>query len=272
MPWPEFSELSFAYSFLRDFERRYTPTGSFPAAPDFITQASEATQGYDVEVAIEGGTPVFLQFKRSFVIRSKAAREIANGPFAGPILYRMSLMRKNKFKQHRILQALEGSGSRVFYVTSQVPTPERLSECYVNGTVFDQAAALFSPQEIPLPNLTEDHHVTFEADANFGFVFSDEGKRFSRRVPSTRALVATLEEGRATARENRERLSSVVQALRRTSRRAGEIAKRFDDPVEQASVLAAYVLDAQMTVFNPEPKRMKLWLKTEGENTPKTKI
>ena len=51
MPFPDFSELTFGYAFLREFEKQYTRNGSFPAAPDFITQAAEATLGYDVSSA-----------------------------------------------------------------------------------------------------------------------------------------------------------------------------------------------------------------------------
>jgi hypothetical protein len=53
MPWPGFSELSFGFSFLREFERQHAPGGSFPAAPDFISQNEEATKGYDVEIALK---------------------------------------------------------------------------------------------------------------------------------------------------------------------------------------------------------------------------
>jgi hypothetical protein len=42
MPWPGFSELSFGFGFLREFERQHAPDGSFPSAPDFISQNEEA--------------------------------------------------------------------------------------------------------------------------------------------------------------------------------------------------------------------------------------
>lgn len=85
MAWPDFSELSSGYGFLREFERRYTPGGRFPAAPDFITQSAEATAGYDVEV-LSGTTPVFFQFKRSFVLTTRNATEIQVGHFTDLIL------------------------------------------------------------------------------------------------------------------------------------------------------------------------------------------
>ena len=118
MPWPDHSELTFGFSFLREFERQYTPRGAFPKAPDFITQYKEATEGYDVEAALDNATPIFFQFKRSFVIKSPLAREIQCGDFKRPVLYRMHLRRKNRYQHHKALQKLEADDNTVLYVTS----------------------------------------------------------------------------------------------------------------------------------------------------------
>ena len=56
--------------------------GKFPKAPDFISQGAEATKGYDVEVTLDGSTPVFIQLKRSYVLVQKNAREIQQGLYA----------------------------------------------------------------------------------------------------------------------------------------------------------------------------------------------
>lgn len=56
MPWPDFTELTFGFAFLRELEQNYVHGGRFPKAPDFISQGAEATKGYDVEVAIDGST------------------------------------------------------------------------------------------------------------------------------------------------------------------------------------------------------------------------
>ncbi len=86
MPWPGFSELSFGFAFLREFERHHAPSGMFPSAPDFISQRAEASAGYDVEIALDGSTPVFFQFKRSFVLTTRRAMEIRNGDFTDPVV------------------------------------------------------------------------------------------------------------------------------------------------------------------------------------------
>ncbi len=141
MPWPDHSELTFGFSFLREFEKQYTPAGRFPKAPDFISQYDEAMKGYDVEAALDKSTPVFFQFKRSFVIKSPLASEIQCGDFSGPILYRMYLRKKNNYQQHRALQQLEERRTR-FFSDSQIETHQDLTQAYSAGTVVSDAAAL----------------------------------------------------------------------------------------------------------------------------------
>jgi hypothetical protein len=259
MPLPDFSELTFGYAFLREFERLYTHGGTFPAAPDFISQAAEATLGYDVAV-LDGGTPVFFQFKRSFVVRSQRATEFTHSThFASPPVYRMNLMKKNGYSQHRALRALEGSGEDVLYVTSQVPTPADLSDAFVNQHVVDQATALFSPGDINLPNQTHQHWVSFEANANHGYIFSKEPVYFERKIRSVADLIEKrLNKRRTDAAHNRKRLAAFVDRASENNERAKRIRERFEDPVVQASVIAAYVLDAHLTFFNGPPVKIEI--------------
>lgn len=251
MPWPDFSELSFGYSFLREFERAYSPGGAFPAAPDFISQADEASLGYDVEAALEGAAPVFFQFKRSFVLTIKSAKEVQCGDFTECPLFRMHLREKNSFSQHRALVSLESSGSAVFYVTSQISSSEDLSRCYVANSVVDLASALFSPREISLPNYSEPHHVTFRADEPVAMLYSEEGARFERRSGKTRAAIQNaLDPSRRSAAANREHLNSIVRSLLSSADPfAAQVASRFSHVAVRASILALLVLDAQMTLY-----------------------
>jgi hypothetical protein len=203
-----------------------------------------------VEAALEGAAPVFFQFKRSFVLTIKSAREVKCGDFAECPLFRMHLRGKNGFSQHRALVDLELAGNRVFYVTSQIGSSEELSECYVNKSVVDSAAALFSPSEIALPNYDESHHVTFRADESFGMIYSAEGTRFERRNNETRAAIHTaLNPSRQSAAANRERLERLVETLMSANPHAAQVANRFSHVAVKASVLAFLVLDAQMTLY-----------------------
>ena len=107
MPWPDFTELTFGYVFLREFEQNYVYGGRFPKAPDFISQWDEATKGYDVEIAMSDATPVYLQLKRSYVLVRRNAKEIRDGTYSAPNVYRMHLHKNGHYRQHKALQDLE---------------------------------------------------------------------------------------------------------------------------------------------------------------------
>jgi hypothetical protein len=249
MPWPDFSELSFGFSFLREFERLHAPGGEFPSAPDFISQADEASLGYDVEASLAGSNPVFFQFKRSFVLTTSRAKEIQNGDFAHPVLYRMYLREKENYRQHKALRSLEQRGNSVFYVTSQIRNFDELTHAYAGGSVVDGTAALFSPLEINLPDDTGDHHLCFRAAANYAYIYSQEGNRFQRKHPTWGITLERLRLGRRTADQNRKILQRTVTDLERQSPSAKEISDRFGHPAIKASILAFLVLDAQLLLF-----------------------
>ena len=253
MPWPDLSELTFGFSFLREFEQSFAPGGAFPKAPDFISQYDEASLGYDVNVWLDNSTPVFFQFKRSFVVRSSLAKEVTAGHFAGPIFYRMHLRRKNDYAQHRALQDLESTGNAVFYITSQIESSAELTAAYTSGTILDRAAAWFSPVEIALPNLTEDHWLSFRAGDPTFRLYSDEGFAHQRKYPNwSDNIIPSLLERRGSIDQNLATLSQVASRLAARDLEAARLARRFEHPAVQASILAFLTLDAQLTFFNAE--------------------
>jgi hypothetical protein len=249
MPWPDFTELTFGYAFLREFEQRYVHGGHFPMAPSFISQYDEATEGYDVEIALADCTPVFIQFKRSYVLTRKSATEIASGQYPDPRVYRMHLHKRGAYRQHKALQRLESAGNVVFYVTSQIYKGPEFAEHFANGTLVARASALFSPNEIILPDDRNDHHVSFKAEDLFGYVYSREGRQFERKFANADRWAPHIGEGRRSLDDNRKALHTVVEDLREYVRPRSRLAKLIDDrPVEQqASILAYFVLDAHLT-------------------------
>lgn len=248
MGWPDFSELSFGFAFLREFERRYTPGGSFLRAPDFISQAEEATKGYDVSVLADTA-PVFLQFKRSFVLTTRNANEVKRGHFASLPVYRMHLHPNGQYRQHRALQDLEAKGFEVYYVTSQVESHNQLSNAYLARQVVDEGAALFLPSEITLPDLVKHHHVSFRADLDTGYVYSEQGHLFERAAPTWERAQSLLSEKRRTPDANIATLKKFVDNATRTNRSARRLADRLEDPVAAASVIAFSLYDLQLTFF-----------------------
>lgn len=249
MPWPDFTELTFGYMFLREFELQYVYGGQFPRAPDFISQWDEATKGYDVEVALSDATPVYLQLKRSFVLERRNAKEFRDGIYQDPKAYRMYLHKNSYYRQHRALQDLEKKGSMVLYVTSQIHEPEEFADAYVAGCVVSQASALFSPLEIVLPDYSQVHHVSFKAEDQFGYVYSREPEQFERKFIDVDRWLPILRERRLSLEDNRRLLGETVEFLARNLRTRDPLRSLIvEKPVEQqASILAYFLLDAQLT-------------------------
>ena len=260
MAYPDFSELSFGYCFLRELETRYTYGGRFPKAPDFITQHDEATKGYDVEVALDGAVPLFIQLKRSEVMFGDTAREFLSVWFPSRPAFRMNLHRspKHAYAQHTALQALESSGEQVIYATSQIETPAELSAHSSSGTVISSASAMFSPNEIQLPDLTSPHHVSFYDHQSWAVLFSDEGGHFQRRFPSAEKWLSQLTAKPRSREDNNAAMRKVAHSIR--SNPEWEFANndfiRFSDgnPVIEAAILAYFFLDVQLTFVKP-PKQ-----------------
>lgn len=255
MAYPDFSELSFGYCYLRELESRYTHGGRFPKAPDFITQHAEATKGYDVEVALDGAVPLFIQLKRSEVMVGDYAREFGSPWFASRPAFRMNLRRRHAYAQHSALQDLETSGEQVIYATSQIEEPAELSAHCISGTVIASASAMFAPNEIQLPDLITTHHVSFYADKPWAVVFSEEGGHFERRFPRAEKWLSQLFNKPRDRAGNQAAMRSVVQRIRSRfgPQVAGRDVTRLSDgnPVIEAAILAYFLLDAQLTFVKP---------------------
>lgn len=249
MPWPDFTELTFGFAFLRELEQNYVHGGRFPKAPDFISQGAEATKGYDVEVTLNGTAPVFLQLKRSYVLVRSSAREIKDGLYEAPKIYRMNLHKTGKYRQHKALQGLEALGNAVFYVTSQIYTPKEFSDHYDSGAIVSHASAMFAPNEIVLPNDTQEHHVSFQPSDGFGYLYSKEAHPFERKFPAMDSWLPFISERQRTAEENRHLLKKTVRYLERKRGPRDPVRRMvLDQPLEaQAAILAYFILAAQLT-------------------------
>ena len=248
MPWPDFTELTFGYLFLREFELKYVYGGRFPRAPDFISQWDEATKGYDVEIALSDATPVYLQLKRSFVLERRNAKEFRDGTYQYPKAYRMYLHKNKYYRQHRALQDLEKKGNAVLYVTSQIHESGEFADAYNAGCIVSQASALFSPCEIVPPDYSQVHHVSFKADDQFGYVYSREPERFERKFVDVDHWLPILRDGRLSLDDNRKLLRETVDFLsRNVSVRDPLSSLIVEKPVEQkVSILAYFLPDAQL--------------------------
>lgn len=249
MPWPDFTELTFGYAYLRELERKHMPGGTFPMAPDFISQSDEATKGYDVKVMLTGTTPFFIQFKRSFVLTRRTAREVADGYFASPRVYRMHLHKRGAYRQHKALRNLEASGCMVAYVTSQIYTHLEFSRHFGSQTIISDASAHFLPSQISLPNVTEDHHISFKPGISTAYLYSAEPRVLERSLADQQSLLGQLRERRRSYEGNLAVLTKAVELMSDRLGPRSQIAKLLRErPIEQqAALLAYYQLDSILT-------------------------
>lgn len=249
MPWPDFTELTFGYVFLREFELNYVYGGQFPKAPDFISQWDEATAGYDVEIALSDATPVYLQLKRSFVLERRNAKEFRDGIYQDPEAFRMYLHKNKYYRQHKALQELEKKGNMVLYATSQINQSKEFADAYDAGCIVSHASALFSPLEIVLPDYSQAHHVSFKAADQFGYVYSSEPERFERKFANVDHWLPILRGRQLSLDDNRKLLGESVNFLS-ANLNVRDPLRRFvvEKPIEQqASILAYFLLDAHLT-------------------------
>ncbi len=268
MASPDFTELTFGFAFLREFEQNCVLCG-FPKAPDFISQRVEAKKGYDVEITLANATPVFLQFKRSKVMVGSKANEIKDRHFTAPV-YRMELHQKGQYRQHKALQKLKKEGNAVFYVTSQICSSKEFANAYSTAAIVSQASALFSPEEINLPNNTKKHYVSFKSDEDYGYVFSSEPNRFKRKFITADSWLKHLLERPQSAEDNLESLKKAVEYLEgelpfgrpilkmieerdeERDEERGEERDKERDIIVQASILAYFQLDTILTFVKPK--------------------
>jgi hypothetical protein len=157
--------------------------------------------------------------------------------------------KSGKYRQHKALQGLEGLGNAVFYVTSQIHTPEEFADAYATGTIVSKASELFSPNEIILPDDTGRHHVSFKPSGSLGYVYSNDPHPFERKFADDNIWRPHLLERRQSLEKNRETLKETVSYLKRMIKPQASIRKMIEKkPTEvQASILAYFLLDAQLT-------------------------
>ena len=166
MAKPNFSELTFSFAFFNELQWFLWNNSRDPSRLhtwlffNFLTVHQEVRIGADV-VFDNGLTPIFIQFKRSGVIKGEKGRtpkELKHPSTVTPSFtknqrpfYRMYLHRNKKYLQHFTLQAQEVIAQRrVFYVTSQVPNISELQTCVASRSVFSEASAYFLPSSVLL--------------------------------------------------------------------------------------------------------------------------
>ncbi|NEJ94318.1 hypothetical protein [Rhizobium ruizarguesonis] len=179
MASPDFSEFTFGYAVTRHIEE---VLGGRLAVPNFPTQVEEADLGYDVDF-LAHGVPLVIQYKRSSVMKRRDCKEFDSSHFAYLFdnlrpFFRMNLHKHHRYQQHMMLRAFERIvGGGVLYCTSSVPNKMELDGYYRAANMFE-ACTFFTPLGINIPDVYDDHFVSFHPRLPIAYVFSEQGMPF----------------------------------------------------------------------------------------------
>lgn len=136
---PDYTEFSYGFALTYELANAMGP---FPIAPHFPSLYEEGKPGEfgGTDVALDRpGLPIFLQFKRSHEIATKAGIEWKAAQKAGlnlpkPYL-RFLLMTDTKSDQHDLLRALNTKHQNVYYAAPRYHTRTKLNEAWRNQTI-----------------------------------------------------------------------------------------------------------------------------------------
>ncbi|WP_427450576.1 hypothetical protein [Litorimonas sp. WD9-15] len=272
MAYPDFSELTFSFAFLNElqwFLWRNSPVMHPWIFMNFLTVHQEIKVGADV-VFNNGLTPIYIQFKRSGIIKGQNGRtpkelkpnQSGNHQFTlnQRPFYRMHLHKHMEYLQHFTLQVQEViANQRVFYVTSQVPDIKALQDCVKDRSVFSDASAFFLPSEIILPtdvsnpdDLKETHWVSFSKNDTHKVVYSEIGvktpRAFQRSANFSESLYSWVSEKSPADRTKHELKKSIELIISAFGINEKNLPEGFRDGslVYQAKYLHRYYLDTEI--------------------------
>lgn len=146
-------------------------------APTFPTQVQEGKKGggYDVKLP---GKPIFIQFKRSAVLKRSNALDA--GYFGLPY-YRFRIMARSYSQQHQLLLDLELKGNLVYYAAPIFSKSHELDRFFVNKSVHKNSLFL-KPSTIGSIGDSKPHTVSF---TNKGpIIFRSEPVTLQRDEPT----------------------------------------------------------------------------------------
>lgn len=142
-----YTEFSYGYAFTENLIRSSStaPVG----APVFPNLVQEGQSGFDVRINFPG-TPLFFQYKLPELMRRGTAFELAKWSCPGLTVpfFRVSLMRSDISRQHKLLMDLEARyPSCVFYAAAHLRNIREFDQAYAAAAIAQQST-FFSPTEI----------------------------------------------------------------------------------------------------------------------------
>jgi hypothetical protein len=212
---PEISEFSYGFALTNEIVA-WAPLKIAPVFPSLIEEGKKGG-GYDLKLDMPG-VPLYLQFKRSYRMTRRSAKEIKQykKPLSIPF-HRFHITDSGTSDQHMMLLELDDETSHVYYAAPRFDRTAEINAAWAGKAVAERSIFV-RPQAIGELN-DEPHHVAF--DVHRAYICS-EPKPID--ALSAAHLVARLEEQiKADDRPLRETaamfLSDANGALERASAR-----------------------------------------------------
>lgn len=150
----DISEFSYGFALTNELIDVFGLAGY--GAPKFPTQVQEGRTGggYDVQLP---GIPVFIQFKRSAVLKRSNALDAA---FLGLPYYRFGIMPSSHSQQHQLLLDLESEDKFVFYAAPIFRKSHELDRFFVGKSVR-QNSLFLKPSTVGKIGDSKSHTISF---------------------------------------------------------------------------------------------------------------
>jgi hypothetical protein len=209
---PEISEFSYGFALTNELVA-WEPLKAAPVFPSLIEEGRSGG-GYDVKLEFPS-VPLYLQFKRSDCMKTRAAKEIkVDKVWSDPPFYRFKITEKHKSDQHQMLLDLDDGTNEVYYAAPRFHRLAEINSAWAANEVARRSIYV-APKSIGTLD-SESHHVAFrDADA---YLCSTPRKieHLSARGLSER-LIQRLDKSTTPLRDS---LSTAVTSLQTAVRRA----------------------------------------------------
>ncbi|MDB6453908.1 hypothetical protein [Falsirhodobacter sp. 20TX0035] len=158
---PEISEFSYGFALTNELVG-WIALSTAPVFPSLIEEG-KAGGGYDVKLD-RPGVPLFLQFKRSHCMVTRAAREyrsvLATGGTLNVPYYRFPITEASTSDQHEMLLSLDDGSNLVFYAAPRFHQIHEINQAW-SRTDIARRSLFVAPSTIGSLD-DEQHHVAFD--------------------------------------------------------------------------------------------------------------
>jgi hypothetical protein len=206
---------------------------------------------------VQGGIPLFIQFKLSHYLKRANAKECKSGHFSTPY-YRMHIRPKRHSKQHELLLDLENLGNEVYYSAPAFHEPVELNDAYLKKQVKNMSLWV-KPTDIGTITDYEEHYLVFQLPNTW--FFCSKPKTIERDLS-----FLTFSENINNSLNQRQETALTKDSLRKLAMNLAKIGRKRTDifleedvlteevlsnrhPIEMGSYYSSIYLDSQLIIL-----------------------